>query len=145
MVRSLPSTMCKGSAALFPRASTIQRKRSSWEVFSEHDAWLALLPVEELPPSGSSVKSQRVELSDDRWLELVLTFDGLGLNSEVSYSDPALAVDLAKEEEEATLFILEAGRLDMKADWKRLAPSRGQDQLMRSSCGLFADSFHLPR
>ena len=49
------------------------------EVFSEHDVRLALLPVEEMPPHGSSMKSQRVELSDDRWLELVLTFDGWGL------------------------------------------------------------------
>ena len=69
------------------------------EVFSEHDVRLALLPVEEMPPHGSSMKSQRVELSDDRWLELVLTFDGWGLNSEVAYFDPALAVDLAEEEE----------------------------------------------
>ena len=77
------------------------------EVFSEHDLRLALLPIEEPPPHGSSMKSQRVELSDDRWLELVLTFDGLGLNSEVAYFDPALAVDLA-EEEEVTPFAVEA-------------------------------------
>lgn len=77
------------------------------EVFSEHDVRLALLPIEEPPPHGSTMKSQRVELSDDRWLELVLTFDGLGLNSEVAYFDPALAVDLA-EEEEVTPFAVEA-------------------------------------
>ncbi len=36
-------------------------------------------------------RTQRVELSDDRWLELSLTFDGLGLNGQVAYFDPALA------------------------------------------------------
>jgi DNA-directed RNA polymerase specialized sigma24 family protein len=77
------------------------------EVFSEHDIRLALLPIDQLPPHGSSMRSQRIQLSDDRWLELVLTFDGLGLNSEVAYFDPALAVDLA-EEREAALFTQEA-------------------------------------
>jgi DNA-directed RNA polymerase specialized sigma24 family protein len=50
------------------------------EVFSEQDVRFALLPVGEFPPGGSHERTQRVELSDDRWLELSLTFDGLGLN-----------------------------------------------------------------
>ena len=61
------------------------------EVFSEQDVRFALLSIGELPPGGSPVRTQRVELSDDRWLELSLTFDGLGLNGQVAYFDPALA------------------------------------------------------
>ncbi len=61
------------------------------EVFSEQDVRFALLPVGEFPPGGSHERIQRVELSDDRWLELSLTFDGLGLNGQVAYFDPALA------------------------------------------------------
>jgi DNA-directed RNA polymerase specialized sigma24 family protein len=63
------------------------------EVFSEQDVRLALLSIGDLPPKGSSVRTQRVNLSDSRWLELTLTFDGLGMSSAVAYSDPALAVD----------------------------------------------------
>jgi DNA-directed RNA polymerase specialized sigma24 family protein len=69
------------------------------EVFSEQDVRLALLSIGEHPPEGSQVRTQRVELSDARWLELNLTFDGTGLNSQVSYYDPALGA-LATEEEE---------------------------------------------
>jgi hypothetical protein len=36
---------------------------------------------------------QRVLLSDDRWLELSIRFDGLGIHAEVTYFDPALAVE----------------------------------------------------
>jgi DNA-directed RNA polymerase specialized sigma24 family protein len=68
------------------------------EVFSEQDVRLALLSIGELPPEGLHVRTQRVELSDARWLELSLTFDGLGLNSQVAYYDPALG-NLASEEE----------------------------------------------
>lgn len=70
------------------------------EVFSEQDVRLALLPVGEFPPGGSHERTQRVELSDDRWLELSLTFDGLGLNGQVAYFDPALASQAIEEEPE---------------------------------------------
>jgi DNA-directed RNA polymerase specialized sigma24 family protein len=70
------------------------------EVFSEQDVRFALLPVGEFPPGGSHERTQRVELSDDRWLELSLTFDGLGLNGQVVYFDPALALLTAEEEPE---------------------------------------------
>ena len=70
------------------------------EVFSEQDVRFALLPVGEFPPGGSHERTQRVELSDDRWLELSLTFDGLGLNGQVVYFDPALALLAAEEEPE---------------------------------------------
>jgi len=61
------------------------------EVFSEQDVRLALLLTEIRPPEGSHSLSQRTALSDDRWLELKVEFDGLGLNSEVMYFDPALS------------------------------------------------------
>ena len=68
------------------------------EVFSEQDVRFALLSIGELPPEGAPVRTQRVELSDDRWLELSLAFDGQGLNGQVAYFDPALA-SVAMEEE----------------------------------------------
>jgi DNA-directed RNA polymerase specialized sigma24 family protein len=76
------------------------------EVFSEQDVRLALLSIGELPPDGSRVRTQRVELSDARWLELSLTFDGLGLNGEVAYFDPALAAEVGEEDTEESLAVL---------------------------------------
>jgi DNA-directed RNA polymerase specialized sigma24 family protein len=73
------------------------------EVFSEQDVRFALLPIGKLPPTGPGLQSQRISLSDSRWLELTLTFDGLGLNGQVSYFDPALAVAPTEEEEEEVL------------------------------------------
>jgi len=71
------------------------------EVFSEQDVRLALLPVGDLPPEGLHERTQRVVLSDSRWLELNLTFDGLGLNSQVAYFDPALAIEPIEDTEDA--------------------------------------------
>jgi DNA-directed RNA polymerase specialized sigma24 family protein len=70
------------------------------EVFSEQDVRLALLPIGELPPEGPYTRTQRVALSDARWLELNLTFDGLGLNSEVAYFDPVPVIEGIEEETE---------------------------------------------
>jgi DNA-directed RNA polymerase specialized sigma24 family protein len=70
------------------------------EVFSEQDVRFALLSIGELPPGGAPVRTQRVELSDDRWLELSLAFDGQGLNGQVAYFDPALASVTMEEEVE---------------------------------------------
>ena len=67
------------------------------EVFSEQDVRLALLSIGDLPPLGPNVRIQRVTLSDSRWLELTLTFDGLGLSTAVAYSDPALGGDATEE------------------------------------------------
>jgi len=64
------------------------------EVFTDQQIRLALLPIEELPPGGLHVSSQQVTLSDGRWLELKLSFDGLGLHSEVTYMDPTLAAGM---------------------------------------------------
>jgi DNA-directed RNA polymerase specialized sigma24 family protein len=68
------------------------------EVFSEQGLRLAFLSLFELPPDGPHQRMQRVSLSDDRWIELTLTFDGLGLNSEVTYFDPALAIQATEDE-----------------------------------------------
>jgi DNA-directed RNA polymerase specialized sigma24 family protein len=70
------------------------------EVFSEQDVRFALLSIGELPPGGAPVRTQRVDLSDDRWLELSLAFDGQGLNGQVAYFDPALASVAMEEERE---------------------------------------------
>ncbi len=76
------------------------------EVFTEQQVRLALLPIGERPPEGSNIHTQRVVLSDDRWLELSLTFDGLGLHSEVTYFDPALAVAMVEEEADENVLVL---------------------------------------
>lgn len=74
------------------------------EVFSEQHLRLALLAVGEPPPEGLAVRTQRVALSDGRRLELSISFDGLGLYSEVTYLDPALAsVGLEEDAEEFPL------------------------------------------
>ncbi len=69
------------------------------EVFSEQGFRLALMPIGAMPPEGPHEQAQRVLLNDDRWLELKLTFDGLGLNTELTYLDPALAADTNEEYE----------------------------------------------
>ncbi len=70
------------------------------EVFTEQQVRLALLPVGHRPPEGQYSQTQRVVLSDHRWLQLTLTFDGLGLHSEVTYADPALAFATSGDEVE---------------------------------------------
>ncbi len=72
------------------------------EVFSEQNVRLALIEVSEAPPDGPPLSLQRIVLSDARWLELSLTYDGLGLQSEVTYFDPALAA-VVEEDAEAAL------------------------------------------
>ncbi|WP_433972826.1 sigma-70 family RNA polymerase sigma factor [Tunturiibacter lichenicola] len=86
-------------SSLSARVDTAERERFV-EVFSEQDVRLALLSVGEPPPDGPRELKQYVSLSDSRWLELSLTFDGLGLNSEVIYFDPALATDAVEVEAE---------------------------------------------
>ena len=61
------------------------------EVFSEQGVRLAQLSMDLLPPEGPHQRVQHVDLTDDRWLELRLTFDGLGLGCEAVYFDAALA------------------------------------------------------
>jgi len=77
------------------------------EVLTEQQVRLALLPIGDRPPDGTHIHTQRVALSDDRWLELKLNFDGLGLESVVTYFDPALAAGMAEEEadEEASAVV----------------------------------------
>jgi DNA-directed RNA polymerase specialized sigma24 family protein len=75
------------------------------EVFSEQDVRLALLSVGDRPPEGSHTRTQRVSLSDSRWLELNLTFDGLGLNSQVAYFDPALALEVMENTDPVAVWL----------------------------------------
>lgn len=63
------------------------------EVFDEFGDRFAYLPFEEQPALiRSQGYSQQIRLSDDRWLRLVVRFDGLGAHAEVEYIDPALVV-----------------------------------------------------
>jgi DNA-directed RNA polymerase specialized sigma24 family protein len=80
------------------------------EVFTDQRIRLAMLPIDERPPTGPHVHTQRVTLSDDRWLELTLSFDGLGLHSEVTYFDPTLAARIVEEEVDEELPVVEAPR-----------------------------------
>jgi DNA-directed RNA polymerase specialized sigma24 family protein len=73
------------------------------EVFSEQNVRLALIDVSEPPPDGPPLSLQRIALSDARWLELSLSYDGLGLQSEVTYFDPALSSAVVEEDAEAPL------------------------------------------
>lgn len=79
-------------SSLFSRieASTVL---SFVEVFSEQQVRLAQLTADELPRVGDESKRQRVLLSDDRWLELTLRRDDVGLQAEAVYFDPALAAE----------------------------------------------------
>jgi len=80
------------------------------EVFTDQQIRLAMLPIDERPPEGPHVHMQQVTLSDDRWLELVLSFDGLGLHSEVTYFDPTLAAQIVEEEADKELPVVDAPR-----------------------------------
>ena len=71
------------------------------EVFSGQDIRLALLSVGDLTSDPHHILGQHVRLSDGRWLELNLAFDGLALQSEVVYFDPALAANSQEDAEEA--------------------------------------------
>jgi DNA-directed RNA polymerase specialized sigma24 family protein len=86
------------------------------EVFSEQHLRLALLAVGEPPPQGLAVRTQRVALSDGRWLELRISFDGLGLYSEVTYLDPALA-SVGLEEDAAELPLASARQTLARRRW----------------------------
>src|SRR5579863_4608105 len=61
------------------------------EILSDQGLRLAMLWFEHLPPGGPFQKTQRTNLSEDRWLDLTLTIDGQGLIAEVVYFAPELA------------------------------------------------------
>ncbi len=76
------------------------------EVFGEQRIRLALLNVSNGLSDETDFRTQRIALSDDRWLELNLRFDGLSLQSEVTYFDPALGDAFLREDvgdEESTV------------------------------------------
>jgi DNA-directed RNA polymerase specialized sigma24 family protein len=70
------------------------------EVFSEQHIRLALLSIGDAPPDGPHTIGHQTSLSDERWLKLNLVFDGLGLQTAVTYFDMALAPDAQAEDEE---------------------------------------------
>jgi DNA-directed RNA polymerase specialized sigma24 family protein len=85
------------------------------EVFTDQQIRLAMLPVGEYPPEGSNSQTQLVSLTDNRWLELTLSFDGLGLHSEVTYFDPTLADRMVEEEiDEESLFVEARGKAALR-------------------------------
>jgi len=58
------------------------------EVFSEQQVRLAMIAIDRLPPDCPATLSCQTLLSDSRKLDLNLSFDGLGLQSELIYFDP---------------------------------------------------------
>jgi DNA-directed RNA polymerase specialized sigma24 family protein len=106
------------------------------EVFTDQQIRLAMLPIDERPPEGPHVHTQRVTLSDDRWLELVLSFDGLGLHSEVTYFDPTLAAQMVEEEVDGELLVVEVPRMTA------LLPVPGIEPKAESIFARIARSFH---
>jgi DNA-directed RNA polymerase specialized sigma24 family protein len=72
------------------------------EVFSEQDVRLALLPVEGILEPATPQRL-RVHLSDARVLELSVSVDGLGLESDVVYTDPVLSEPYEEEEDHAVV------------------------------------------
>jgi DNA-directed RNA polymerase specialized sigma24 family protein len=103
------------------------------EVFSEQHLRLALLAINDPPPEGLATRRQQVSLSDGRWLELSISFDGQGLFSEVTYLDPALAIVRAEEDSEDLPAVLPgsaAARRGLRAAYERLA--RGAASLVGS-------------
>lgn len=99
------------------------------EVFSDQNVRFALLPIGDGPPEEPDAAVQHVELSDGRWLDLKLAFDGQGLSSEVSYCDPILAMEAVDEEapEESAVLALQSRRTDepnQERNVARLKPRR---------------------
>jgi DNA-directed RNA polymerase specialized sigma24 family protein len=93
------------------------------EVFSEQHLRLALLAIGEAPPEGAATRTQRISLSDNRWLELSITFEGQGVFSEVTYLDPALAVVSTDEDAEDLPGVLPESALEptgLRASYERL-------------------------
>jgi DNA-directed RNA polymerase specialized sigma24 family protein len=84
------------------------------EVFTDQQIRLAMLPIAEHPPEGPHSLAQRVTLSDDRWLNLELSFDGQGIHSEVTYFDPTLAVRIVEEEADE---VLPAVKIKPSTEW----------------------------
>ena len=93
------------------------------EVFSEQHLRLALLAINDPPPEGLATRTQQVSLSDGRWLELSISFDGQGLFSEVTYLDPALAQVSTDEDPEDLPAVLPGSapeRSGLRAAYERL-------------------------
>jgi DNA-directed RNA polymerase specialized sigma24 family protein len=83
-------------------AARIERPQSVEfvEVFSDQNVRLAMLPIDSAPPDGAHTVVHRNPLSDGRWLNLELIFDGLGMQTSVTYFDPALSPNAQTESDE---------------------------------------------
>jgi DNA-directed RNA polymerase specialized sigma24 family protein len=93
------------------------------EIFSEQHLRLALLAINDPPPEGLATRTQQVSLSDGRWLELSISFEGQGLSSEVTYLDPALALVSSDEDPEDLPALLPGSapeRSGLRAAYERL-------------------------
>jgi DNA-directed RNA polymerase specialized sigma24 family protein len=89
------SEVRSGRSVLSARVELIERG-GFVEVFSASGVRLALLSLTDAHIHGANRETQRVVLSDNRWLDLTLTLDGRWLDSEVVYFDPALATDFSE-------------------------------------------------
>lgn len=103
------------------------------EVFSEQNVRLSLVLLGDLPPYGPHIRTERIELSDGRWIEVKLVFDSLGLNSEVTYFDPLLpaaASENAYEDdaELAPIRIVPAPSVAVRSLEKQASPSESYSQ-----------------
>lgn len=78
---------------------TADERISFCEVFSEQGVRLMMMNVDELPPNGPGELSQRVNLSEARMLESKLLFNNPFPTLNVTYHDPALAVEAVQDTE----------------------------------------------
>jgi DNA-directed RNA polymerase specialized sigma24 family protein len=89
------------------------------EVFSEQQVRLAMVVIDRLPPDCPDKLSFQTLLSDSRKLDLNLSFDGLGLQSELIYFDPQ-ATAVTEDSPEELLTAASSHLIDgNKASWIR--------------------------
>ncbi|HKY45303.1 MAG TPA: RNA polymerase sigma factor, partial [Pyrinomonadaceae bacterium] len=68
------------------------------EVLGEQEVRLLFFSVDELPPNGAYSRSVRIELSDERMLAATLSFSYPWPTLQVTYSDPSMRAEDAKQE-----------------------------------------------
>lgn len=110
------------------------------EVLSEQGLQLALLWFDEMPPQGSSSRKRRVCLSDDRWVDLEISFDGEGLKAEAVYFAPELAaagepaILEADEGFGQDAVLLEADTSVQNFESRHLSSSSAENETLARSC-----------
>ncbi|HKY41522.1 MAG TPA: sigma-70 family RNA polymerase sigma factor [Pyrinomonadaceae bacterium] len=68
------------------------------EVLGEQEIRLLFFSVDELPPNGAYSRSVQIELSDERVLAATLSFSNPWPTLQVTYSDPSMRAEDAKQE-----------------------------------------------